>query len=114
MTHPGHLRLVWGFTKSLRLDRNSELHPQLLLLKGRKMVNYAKIVEKIARTFNCVDVNELSDHEGEIAIILTKAGLLDMDEIHTEDGEFLYSELYVTPTEDDTELQDWEDVCFPS
>ena len=37
------------------------------------MVNYAKIVEKIARTFNCVDVNDLTDHEGEIAIILTKA-----------------------------------------
>ena len=64
------------------------------------MVNYAKIVEKIARTFNCVDVNELSDHEGEIAIILTKAGLLDMDEVHTEDGEFLYSELYVTPIDE--------------
>tara|TARA_Y100001973_G_C5142272_1_gene303574 strand:- start:190 stop:429 length:240 start_codon:yes stop_codon:yes gene_type:complete len=78
------------------------------------MVNYAKIVEKIARTFNCVDVNDLTDHEGEIAIILTKAGLLDMDEVHDENGEFLYSELYVTPTEDDTGLQGWEDVCFPS
>ena len=99
-THPGHLHLVWGFSKLLRLDRNSILHPQLLLLKGRKMVDYAKIVEKIARTFNCVDVNELSDHEGEIAIILTKAGLLDMDEVHTEDGEFLYSELYVTPIDE--------------
>ena len=64
------------------------------------MVNYAKIVEKIARTFNCVDVNDLTDHEGEIAIILTKAGLLDMDEVHTEDGEFLYSALYVTPIDE--------------
>ena len=64
------------------------------------MVNYAKIVEKIARTFNCVDVNELSIHEGEIAFILTEAGLLDMDKVHTEDGEFLYSELYVTPIDE--------------
>ena len=48
------------------------------------MVNYAKIVEKIARTFNCVDVNELSIHEGEIAFILTEAGLLDMDKVQKE------------------------------
>ena len=64
------------------------------------MVDYEKVVEKIARTFNCVDINELSEHEAEIAIILTKAGLLDMDEVHTEDGEFLYSELYVTPIDE--------------
>ena len=64
------------------------------------MVDYAKIVEKSARTFNCVDVNDLTEHESEIAIILTKAGLLNMDEVYTEDGEFLYSELYVTPIDE--------------
>ena len=74
--------------------------PPTLLLKGRKMVDYAEIVEKIARTFNCIDIDQLSDHEGEIAIILTKAGLLDMDEVFTEDGEFMYSELYVTPIDE--------------
>jgi len=72
------------------------------------MIEYRETLEKIARTFNCVDVDELSDHTADIAVILTEAGLLDMDEVHSEDGEFMYSELYVTPTEDDTELQDWE------
>ena len=78
------------------------------------MFDARETLEEIARTFNCVDVDELSDHEADIAMILTFAGLLDMDKVYTEDGEFLYSELYVTPTEDDTGLQDWEDVCFPS
>ena len=80
--------------------QGQNVSPKHLLLKGRKMVDYAKVVEKIARTFNCIDIDELSDHEGEIAIILTKAGLLDMDEVHTEDGEFMYSELYVTPIDE--------------
>ena len=81
---------VSGSIGSLWLDHNSLTHPGHLhlLLKGRKMVDYEKVVEKIARTFNCVDIDDLSDHEGEIAIILTTAGLLDMDEVFTEDGEF--------------------------
>jgi len=64
------------------------------------MIEYRETLEKIARTFNCVDVDELSDHTADIAVILTEAGLLDMDEVHSEDGEFMYSELYVTPIDE--------------
>ena len=71
-----------------------------LSLKGVTMINYRETIEKIARTFNCVDVSELSDHEADIAMILTESGLLDMDKVLSEDGEFLYSELYVTPVDE--------------
>ena len=57
-------------------------------------------LEQIARTFNCVAVDDLSDHEADIAMILTFAGLLDMDKVYTEDGELMYSELYVTPIDE--------------
>ena len=64
------------------------------------MFDARETLEEIARTFNCVDVDELSDHTADIAVILTEAGLLDMDEVHSEDGEFMYSELYVTPIDE--------------
>jgi len=64
------------------------------------MIDYRETIEKIARTFNCVDVDELSDHAADIVVILTEAGLLDMDKVLSEDGEFLYSELYVTPVDE--------------
>ena len=55
-----------------------------------------KIIENIARSFNCVDVDELSNLESDIVMLLTEAGYLDMDKVHTEDGDYLYSELYAT------------------
>ena len=61
------------------------------------MFDARETLEQIARTFNCVAVDDLSDHEADIAMILTFAGLLDMDKVYTEDGELMYSELYVTP-----------------
>ena len=64
------------------------------------MFDARETLEEIARTFNCVDVDELSDHEADIAMILTFAGLLDMDKVYSEDGEFMYSELYVTPIDE--------------
>ena len=64
------------------------------------MFDARETLEEIARTFNCVDVDELSDHEADIAMILTFAGLLDMDKVYTEDGELMYSELYVTPIDE--------------
>ena len=64
------------------------------------MFDARETLEQIARTFNCVAVDDLSDHEADIAMILTFAGLLDMDKVYTEDGEFMYSELYVTPIDE--------------
>tara|TARA_Y100000817_G_scaffold284293_1_gene250771 strand:- start:73 stop:273 length:201 start_codon:yes stop_codon:yes gene_type:complete len=64
------------------------------------MFDARETLEQIARTFNCVAVDDLSDHEADIAMILTFAGLLDMDKVYTEDGELMYSELYVTPIDE--------------
>ena len=64
------------------------------------MFDGRETLEQIARTFNCVAVDDLSDHEADIAMILTFAGLLDMDKVYTEDGELMYSELYVTPIDE--------------
>ena len=64
------------------------------------MFEARETLEQIARTFNCVAVDDLSDHEADIAMILTFAGLLDMDKVYTEDGELMYSELYVTPIDE--------------
>ena len=64
------------------------------------MFDARETFEQIARTFNCVAVDDLSDHEADIAMILTFAGLLDMDKVYTEDGELMYSELYVTPIDE--------------
>ena len=50
-----------------------------------------KIIENIARVFQCADVNDLNDVETDIVMILTEAC--------TEDGDYMYSELYVTPDE---------------
>ena len=55
-----------------------------------------KIIENIARSFNCIDVDELTDLESDIVMLLTEAGYLDMDKVYTEDGDYLYSELYAT------------------
>ena len=64
------------------------------------MFDASETLEQVARTFNCVAVDDLSDHEADIAMILTFAGLLDMDKVYTEDGELMYSELYVTPIDE--------------
>ena len=64
------------------------------------MFDARETLEQIARTFNCVAVDDLSDHEADIAMILTFAGLLDMDKVYTEDGELMYSDLYVTPIDE--------------
>ena len=64
------------------------------------MFDARETLEQIARTFNCVAVDDLSDHEADIAMILTFAGLLDMDKVYTEDGELMFSELYVTPIDE--------------
>ena len=64
------------------------------------MFDARETLEQIARTFNCVAVDDLSDQEEDIAMILTFAGLLDMDKVYTEDGELMYSELYVTPIDE--------------
>ena len=45
------------------------------------MFDARETLEQIARTFNCVAVDDLSDHEADIAMILTFAGLLDMDKV---------------------------------
>ena len=55
-----------------------------------------KIIENIARVFQCADVNDLNDLETDIVMILTEAGYIDMDKVYTESGDYLYSELYVT------------------
>ena len=55
-----------------------------------------KIIENIARSFNCVDVDDLNNLETDIVMILTEAGYIDMDKVYTESGDYLYSELYVT------------------
>ena len=55
-----------------------------------------KIIENIARSFNCLDVDDLNNLETDIVMILTEAGYIDMDKVYTEDGDHLYSELYAT------------------
>ena len=58
-----------------------------------------KTIENIARVFQCADVNDLNDVETDIVMILTEAGYIGMDKVCTEDGDYMYSELYVTPDE---------------
>jgi len=55
-----------------------------------------KTLENIARAFQCTDVNDLNDVETEIVMLLTEAGYIGMDKVYTEDGEYMYSELYAT------------------
>ena len=55
-----------------------------------------KIIESITRSLNCVDVDDLNNLETDIVMIVTEAGYRDMDKVYTEDGDHLYSELYVT------------------
>ena len=57
--------------------------------------DYGVLLEKIARSFNGVDVDDLTDLEADIVVKLTEAGYLDMDEVVDEDGEFMYNELCV-------------------
>ena len=53
-----------------------------------------KTLEDIARAFQCADVNDLNDVETDIVMILTEAGYIGMDKVYTEDGDYMYSELY--------------------
>jgi hypothetical protein len=55
-----------------------------------------KTLEDIARAFQCADVNDLNDVETDIVMILTEAGYIGMDKVYTEDGNYMYSELYAT------------------
>ena len=55
-----------------------------------------KTLEDIARAFQCADVNDLNDVETDIVMILTEAGYIGMDKVYTEDGDYIYSELYAT------------------
>jgi hypothetical protein len=55
-----------------------------------------KTLEDIARAFQCADVNDLNDVETDIVMILTEAGYIGMDKVYTEDGDYMYSELYAT------------------
>ncbi len=75
------------------------------------MFDARETLEQIARTFNCVAVDDLSDHEADIAMILTFAGLLDMDKVYTEDGELMYSELYVTPIDELSQKGQSDEEC---
>ena len=55
-----------------------------------------KALEGIARLYNCRDVDDLSEDDAEIIMYLTELGMIDMDKVYTEDGDYMYSELYVT------------------
>ena len=57
--------------------------------------DYGVLLEKIARSFNGVDVDDLTDLEADIVMKLTESGYLDMDEVTDEDGEFMYNVLCV-------------------
>jgi len=54
-------------------------------------------LELIARKFNCVDLADLTELETDIVMLLVEDGYLDQDDVLTEEGEFLYSELLYVP-----------------
>ena len=78
-----------SFTSQV-VAQNSKLKAELMKTKERIAL------EDIARLYNCRDVDDLSDDDAQIVMYLTELGMIDMDKVYTEDGDYMYSELFVT------------------